>query len=107
MIQIGNIEDAKETIKHQEIVVALLSDLSCNVCLAITPELLQMAEMHPKVTFVAMDTEVVKAMVSEYLIFAYPTIIVFAQGKETRRFERLFYMMEIEDTVSRLESFLF
>lgn len=107
MNQLSKIEEVKDVINKEAIVVALFSDLSCNVCLAITPDLIQMAEDHPKVTFVSMDTEVVKAMVSAYLVFVYPTIIVFAQGKETRRFERLFSMMDIEETVSRLESFIF
>ena len=107
MNPLNKIEEVKEVISKEDIVVALFSDLSCNVCLAITPDLIQMAEEHPKVAFISMDTEVVKAMVGECLIFAYPTIIVFAQGKESGRFERLFSMMDIEETVSRLESFIF
>lgn len=59
MNPLNKIEEVKEVISKEDIVVALFSDLSCNVCLAITPDLIQMAEEHPKVAFISMDTEVV------------------------------------------------
>lgn len=99
--------DIKKAIESNGLVVALFSDLACNVCLAITPDLITLSQKYPKALFVTSDVEATKALVGDYLIFAYPTVIVFAQGKETKRFERVFAMGHIEETVQRYYDLLF
>ncbi|MDH8679539.1 thioredoxin family protein [Fusibacter bizertensis] len=100
-------EAVKEIIKNEDLVVALFSDLGCNVCLSITPDLEEMSQSYAKAQFISADVETIKALVGEYMVFVYPTIIIFAQGKETKRFERVFSIGEIEATVSRFSELLF
>lgn len=99
-------ESIKALIAEEDIVVALFSDLACNVCLSITPDLIEMSNRYPRVSFITADVEAVKALVGEYLILVYPTIIVFAQGKETKRFERLFSLDVLEETIERFDTIL-
>ncbi len=99
-------EDIRKIIEEQDLVVALFSDLECNVCLSITPDLIEMSEAYPNVNFISADVAAVKALVGEYLVLVYPTIIVFAQGKETKRFERLFSLDVLEETVARFDRIL-
>jgi len=107
IINFQSVEGIKKTIETAPLVVALFSDLGCNVCLAITPELEALSEAYPDVSVISADVETIKALVGDYLVFVYPTIIVFAEGKETRRFERVFSMGDIEATVERLNGLLF
>jgi len=106
MINLSSPEAIKLQIANEDIVVALFSDLACNVCLSITPDLLDMSERYPRVSFISADVEAVKALVGDYLILVYPTIIVFAQGKETKRFERLFSLDQLEETIERFDRIL-
>lgn len=107
MINLNDLEQVRKTIQEDDLVVMLFSDLGCNVCLAITPDLDDMAERYPLAKFMTADVEVIKALVGEHLIFVYPTIVVFAQGKETKRFERVFSMADIEETVDRYYHMIF
>lgn len=100
-------EEVKELIKNEDLVIALFSDLGCNVCLSITPDLEEMSLSYENAKFISADVETIKALVGEYMVFVYPTIIVFAQGKETRRFERVFSISDIDETVSRFNGLLF
>lgn len=97
----------KETIREKALVVALFSDLECNVCLAITPELEALSEKYSRADFVTADVEVIKSLVGDYMVFVYPTIIIFAEGRETKRFERVFSMDDIEASIDRYYSLIF
>ncbi len=97
----------KEEIRENPLVIALFSDLECNVCLAITPELEVLSEKYKQAKFVTADVEVIKSLVGEYMVFVYPTIIIFAEGKETKRFERVFSMDDIEAAIDRYHSLIF
>ena len=107
MINLKDLEQVKKSIQEDDLVVMLFSDLGCNVCLAITPDLDEMAQRYPLAKFMTADVEVIKALVGEHLIFVYPTIVVFAQGKETKRFERVFSMDDIEATIDRYYNMIF
>lgn len=97
----------RQVISEKPMVVALVSDMDCNVCLAITPELMAMEEHFPEVTFVSLDTKEVPAVAGEHLVFVYPTLILFAEGKETVRYERVFSMLDVEAHIERLADLLF
>lgn len=107
IINYQSVDAIKQTIAEAPLVVALFSDFGCNVCLAITPELESLSEDYPNIKVISADVETIKALVGDYLVFVYPTVIIFAEGKETRRFERVFSMGDIEATVSRLNDLMF
>lgn len=100
-------EAVKETIREKSLVIALFSDLECNVCLAITPDLEALSDKYNQANFVTADVEVIKSLVGEYMVFVYPTIIIFAEGKETKRFERVFSMEDVEASIDRYYSLIF
>lgn len=107
MNTLNSIEEVKATIASSDLTLVLLSDMGCNVCLAITPELEALAKLYPKAAFISGDAHVVKALVGEFMVFVYPTIIIFAQGKETKRFERVFSVDDIHATLDRYYNLLY
>jgi len=102
-----HLDELRTIIAESPMVVALISDMGCNVCLAITPEIIAIEEHFPDVTFVSLDTKEVPAVASEHLVFVYPTLIIFAEGKETVRYERVFSMLDVEAHIERLADLLF
>lgn len=104
--QFSDPNEINEIIETEDLVVALFSDLGCNVCLSITPDLEEMSEVYNRVKFISADVEAVKALVGKYLVFVYPTIIIYAQGKETRRFERVFSLEDMKATIQRLDGLM-
>ncbi len=107
MNNLKDLEQVRKTIQEDDLVVMLFSDLGCNVCLAISPDLDDLSERYPLAKFLTADVEVIKSLVGEHLIFVYPTIVIFAQGKETMRFERVFSMHDIESTIDRYYHLIF
>ncbi len=106
MLIIDDSKDLESLIQMKEIVVVLMSDMSCGVCLAIYPELESMSQIFPDVIFSFVDMTIAKKLIGQHMIFVYPTIIIFVQGKETVRFERLFSMIDVESTISRYTELL-
>lgn len=106
MMIIGNSRDLEHLIHTNKIVVVLMSDKGCNVCLAIYPELEIMSQQFPNVIFAYADVPSMKNLVSQYMVFVYPTIVIFVEGKETIRFERLFSLYNIESAINRYTNLL-
>ncbi|MDP3386750.1 MAG: thioredoxin family protein [Eubacteriales bacterium] len=106
MFAIDDSNDLERLIQLNEIVVALMSDMSCNVCLAIYPELEAMSRRYSNVIFASADVASIKTLVGQHMIFLYPTIIVFVMGKETVRFERVFSLKDVESAINRYTEIL-
>ncbi|MBF4692720.1 thioredoxin family protein [Fusibacter ferrireducens] len=101
------IEDAnvlKQMIDVHDIVFILFSDMGCNVCLSIYPDIEALEKKYSKVAFMSADPSIDQSMVGAFLVLVYPTILVYVDGKETYRFERLFSLEDIDYKLSRLES---
>lgn len=107
MEQMNELSKIRKSIQEDDLVMFLFSDLECNVCLSIYPDLEEMSHRYPKAKFLTADVESIKELVGEHLVFVYPTIIIFAQGKETKRFERVFSINDIEATIDRYYSMIF
>lgn len=106
MLAIDNPNSLDHLIQRTDIVVMLMSDMSCNVCLAIYPELEAMSQRFSDVIFASADVSSMQNLVGQYMIFLYPTIIVFVMGKETVRFERLFSLKDVESSINRYNKLL-
>ena len=107
MQNIETAEKINEIISSEGIVVVLLSGLECNVCLSIMPDLEEMGKRHPRVRMINADPSAVKELVGAFMVLVYPTLLVFVDGKETYRFERLFSLDDMEQKLSRMESLYF
>lgn len=107
MLIIDNSKDLEHLIQINDIVVVLMSDTSCNVCLVIYSELESISRRFSDVIFASAEVPSMKNLVGQYMIFVYPTIIVFVQGKETTRFERVFSMIDVESALNRYTELLF
>ena len=97
----------KARIESEALAVVLFSDAACNVCLSIYPELEEIEKKYSKAYFTMVEVSEMQSLVGEHLIFVYPTLVVFAMGKVTKRFERVFSMTDVEAHISRYYGMIF
>ncbi len=104
MNQIAKKETLMQHVDENEIVFILFSDTGCNVCLSIYPDIEILERKYGRIKFISADPSQDQSMVGQFLVLTYPTILVYVDGKETYRFERLFSLDDIDSKLSRLES---
>jgi len=94
-------DQIEKTIQDSLILVAYFSHDACNVCKVLRPKVKAIAESLDKVSFLYINTHEQPELSGQYLIFAVPTIIVFVDGKEAKRFSRHFGLDELEALLTR------
>jgi thioredoxin-like negative regulator of GroEL len=95
-------EDIFEKIRTTEIVVTYFSYPECNVCKVLRPKVENYLEQYDNIEFLYIDTHLTPEVSGQYLVFAVPTIIVFLDGREVKRFSRHFSMIEFENEIERM-----
>jgi thioredoxin-like negative regulator of GroEL len=73
----------------------------CNVCKTLRPKVAELLQSFPEVTFRYINTKKDPAAAGQHLVFAVPTIIIFYEGKEVRRFGRYVSLSEMESFFNR------
>ena len=94
-------EQIKKKIDESLILVAYFSHEACNVCKVLRPKVKALSESFDNVDFLYINTHEQTELSGQHLIFAVPTIIVFVDGKEARRFSRHFGLDELESLLTR------
>lgn len=101
-------DQLKTIIKNNTAVTAYFSTKECNVCKILKPKLLNLiASDFPKLKFVYVNVNNHKEIAAQNSVFTVPTILLYAEGRETLRFSRNINLAEFSDTVGRLYSMLF
>ncbi len=91
-----NLEEFQQILERHPIVVGYFSTESCNVCKVLRPQVRQMVEEMGGAHFEYIDTEKSPMLRGQYLVFSVPTIIVFVEGRETKRFNRYLSLQELQ-----------
>lgn len=77
-----------ETLRSSKAIVAYFSTPTCNVCKVLRPKVEEMVRDTGGLTFVYVDSERHPAAAGQHMVFAVPTIILFLEGREMRRYSR-------------------
>lgn len=93
-------------IEENDISVVTFINEACNVCLSIYPDLEDLEQTFERVAFAMVNTTDDPTYTGSHNIFVYPAIIVYVQGKESKRFERVFSFDDIKNTIARYDSLL-
>ena len=94
-------EQIEKTIKESLILVAYFSHEACNVCKVLRPKVKELTATFDNVDFLYVNTHEQPELSGQHLIFAVPTVIVFVEGKEAKRFSRHFGLDELEALLAR------
>lgn len=74
---------------------------TCGVCKVLRPQVETLLKEEPPWHFQYMNTEESMEIAGQHLIFAVPTLVLMADGREVARLSRHFGMNELEQPVRR------
>lgn len=88
-----------------ELIVAYASHDECNVCKVIKPQVAELLAER-KIEGLYLNTKTLPETAGQQLVFAVPTIIVYADGREIHRLGRHFSMGELDRFLGRVQDAL-
>ncbi len=94
-------EELHEMLKKHPLTLLYFSTPTCNVCKVLRPKVEQLLETEPPWHFQYMNTEESMEVAGQHLIFAVPTLLLMAEGREVARLSRHFGMQDLEAPVRR------
>ena len=89
-------------ISRTSCLVTYFSHDECNVCKVLRPQIEQFVNEKPDVNFLYVNTVRNPEIAGQKMVFAVPTIIVFYQGQEAKRFSRHFSIRDLEEILKRI-----
>lgn len=93
---------------NEGISVAYFSTAACNVCKVLRPKIENILKSDfPKVSFHFVDLEKSPEIAAKHMVFSAPVIIVFADGKETKRYARNMSLDEFVRDLERLSNLIY
>jgi len=99
-------EEIFDKIKTRELIVTYFSYPECNVCKVLRPKVEKYVRQYENIGFLYVDTHQNPEVSGQYLVFAVPTIIIFFDGREVKRFSRHFSMTDFEKEIHKMLSVL-
>lgn len=93
--------ELSDILEQNELTLLYFSTPTCNVCKVLRPKVEALLESAPPWTFQYINTEASMEIAGQRLIFAVPTILLMAEGKEIARLSRHFGMQDLETPVRR------
>ena len=97
-----NTEMIQSTLKNKPLVLAYFSTPECNVCKSLLPKVKALLKHYPPVHFIYINTHEHPLLAGQYMVFAVPTLILFAEGKEWKRFSRFIGLGELEQALQQM-----
>jgi len=88
------------------IFISYFSTPECNVCRTLKPKVEQLANEYIDVGFEYIDLQQDEKMAGEYSVFSVPTVIVFIEGKESKRYSRSFSIYELKTFIDRIKKLI-
>lgn len=89
MIQISNKDKLEEYIKTKDAVLVYFSGNNCSVCHSLKPKIeKEVQRNYPKIELFEVKVDEHKEIASNFSVFSIPTILVFFDSKEFKRYGR-------------------
>ncbi len=100
--------EIQNLIQNNEAVLIYFSTNHCAPCISLRPKVLDLVQRKfPKMKIEFLDAESVPEVTGAFSVFASPTILVFFDGKETRRFSKYVSVVELEESIERYYTMIF
>ena len=94
-------EELKDILAEKPLTLLYFSTPTCNVCKVLRPKVEHLLAEEPPWHFQYVNTEASLEIAGQLLIFAVPTILLMAEGREIARLSRHFGMQELETPIRR------
>ncbi|NOU47231.1 MAG: thioredoxin family protein [Bacteroidales bacterium] len=92
---------------HQAVLLYFYSD-QCAPCISLRPKVEELiVNDFPEMKLQMIDSQKFQKETANFGVFTFPTLIVFFEGKEFRRYSKYVSLMQLSDDISRPYSMLF
>ena len=91
---------------HKPITGVYFTAPDCNVCKSVKPGIIKQFEIEPDASLIFVDCTESPDISGQYLVFTVPTLILFFEGKEFRRFSRFMRLGEVKAALEKMMSLL-
>ncbi len=98
-----NTREIFQKLRETPLLVGYFSYPECNVCQVLRPKVERLVEQYEDFEFLYVDIHKHPEVSGQLLVFSVPTVVVFADGKEVKRFSRHFSVGELESLLDRLQ----
>jgi thioredoxin-like negative regulator of GroEL len=106
--EIGNIEQLLETIKSENAVLLYFYNDDCPPCLSLRPKVEALLDnSFPEMKLVFVNSKSHPEIPASYGVFANPTLIIFFDGKEFKRFSKYISTSELHQAIERYYNIIF
>jgi len=108
MEQIINIDELNEIRISNPGVIAYFYNDDCPPCISLRPKVQDLVNRNfLEMKIIWVNSKQSPEIPASFGIFANPTILIFFDGKETRRFSKYVSMNELENVISRYYNLIF
>ncbi len=95
-------------LKDQEAVLVYFFSNHCAPCLSLRPKIEEMINSEfPKMKLIYIDAETHPEISASHQVFGSPTILLYFDGRETKRFSKYISTNELEQTIGRYYQMIF
>jgi thioredoxin-like negative regulator of GroEL len=103
-----NQEELTSNIKQNAAMMLYFYNDHCAPCLSLRPKVDELAKQKfPEMKLAFINSEGNESITAQYGVFSNPTIIVFFEGKEYKRFSKYISTSELEEAIDRPYQLLF
>ncbi|NOY58979.1 MAG: thioredoxin family protein [Calditrichaeota bacterium] len=90
-----------QKINESKLLLAYFSYPECNVCKTLRPKVEELVAGYDGLEFIYIDTHLFPMVSGQNMVFAVPTVVLFLDGKDVKRWSRHLSLQEIEDGLDR------
>ncbi len=94
--------EVQQEINKKPIVVTYFSHDECNVCKVLKPQVRELVGQYEDMHFVYVNTKENPEASGQFMVFAVPTVIIFFEGREAKRFSRHLSLQELRAFLERM-----
>ena len=95
-------ETFQEALKEHPVLVAYFSHDECNVCKVLKPQVREIVQEFDKAHFMYVNTKESSEVSGQFMVFAVPTIILFYEGREAKRYSRHISLQDFRSFLERM-----
>jgi thioredoxin 1 len=95
-----------DEIKLSILMVVYFTLPDCKVCQNLKPDIEKLLKNYPKIIFRSVDLNQMPRLKGQLMVFSAPTILIFYQRKEIKRFNRYLSFQNFADLLDRISPFV-
>jgi thioredoxin 1 len=103
----SKLTNLKNQVEKEKALMIYFYNNDCAPCISLRPKIELLMANFPKMKLNWINSKTHPEVTAAYSVFSNPTILLFFEGKEYRRFSKFVSMIELEEVIRRYYNILF